>query len=311
MTVISEEANFMEAESGRNSPSSFPHSGNLVEVTSTHMNFIMPDELLSGWNTFRYSNESHNVHFFILEKFPVYEGEQKNIEHWRTKIAPVFQDAMDLINEGKVGEGFAEFARLPVWFPQVIFTGGVGLVSPGETAQTTIQLDPGVYVMECYVKTNGRFHAVDGMVTQFTVKEESSSATPPKKTTLNMTLSSDKGIEIDGKLRPGMHTIAVHFKDQEVYGNGVGHDVNLVKLEDDVSLEALESWMNWVDPNGMETSTVPSSVTFLGGVQEMPAGNTAYITTVLKPGRYAMISEVPDASSKGLLKTFTIPSGRD
>ena len=308
--AASEEGLSLETISGKNSPSAFSHSGNLVEVTSTHMNFIMPDELLSGWNTFRYNNQSHNVHFFLFEKMPVYEGEQKTIEHYETEIAPVFQAVMDLINQGKVGEGFAEFANLPAWATQVVYTGGMGLVSPGETAQTAVRLEPGVYVMECYGKTNGTFHSVSGMVTQFIVTEEASSATPPKKTTLNMTLSSDKGIEIEGELRPGLHTIAVHFEDQVVHEHALGHDVNLVKLEDDTDLEELENWMNWVNPSGLETSTLPASVTFLGGVQEMPAGNTAYLTMVLKPGRYAWISEVPNTSSKGMLRTFTIPAAK-
>lgn len=310
MTVTPEEAKLIEVASGKNTPAAFPHSGNLVEVTSTHMNFIMPDEIPSGWTSFRYQNRSHNTHFFLIEKMPVFEGEQKTIEDYEAEIAPVFQDAMDLINEGRVGEGFAQFAHLPAWSSLVVYTGGAGLTAAGETSQITQYLEPGVYVMECYVKTNGIFHSYDGMVKQFIVSEESSNASAPKKITLNMTLSSEGGIEVEGTLRPGLHTIAVHFKDQVVHEHALGHDVHLVKLEDDTNLGTLENWMNWVDPNGLETSTIPASATFLGGVQEMPAGNTAYLTMVLKPGRYAWVSEVPAPSSKGMLKTFTIPSGK-
>ncbi|AHM58695.1 hypothetical protein D770_02115 [Flammeovirgaceae bacterium 311] len=289
-----------------NSPVAYSNTGNVVEVQTEHMNFIMPDEIPSGWTTFRYQNSSHKTHFFLLEKMPVFEGEQKGIEDYEEQIAPVFQNAMDLINEGKVDEGFAEFARFPAWASQIIYTGGVGLVAPGETAQVTLRLDPGLYVIECYVKTNGRFHSVDGMVKEMLVTEASSNALPPKKSTLHMTLSSTGGIEIEGKLRPGLHTIAVHFKDQVVHEHALGHDVHLVKLADDTNLEELEAWMNWINPHGLET---PAPATFLAGVQEMPAGNTAYLSMVLKPGRYAWISEVPNASSKGMLKTFTIPAG--
>lgn len=303
--VKPEEINPVNPAYGRNSPASFPNYGNVVEVQTEHMNFIMPDEILSGWTTFRYHNESHKTHFFLLEKMPVFEGDQKGIEAYKEQIAPVFQDAMDLINEGKITEGFAEFNRLPAWASQVVYTGGMGLVAPGETAQTTLHLDPGLYVMECYVKTNGRFHSVDGMVKEITVTEESSYASPPKKPTLYMTISSEGGIEIEGKLRPGLHTIAVNFKDQVVHENALGHDVHLVKLDRDTNLEGLEGWMNWINPQGLET---PAPATFLGGVQEMPAGNTAYLHMVLKPGRYAWISEVPNPSSKGMLRTFTIPA---
>lgn len=298
----------IHAAYGRNTPASIPDKGNVVEVKTKHMNFIMPDEIPSGWTTFRYHNESHNTHFFLLEKMPVFNGEQMGIEDYEAEIAPVFQDALDLINEGKVAEGFAEFERLPAWASQVIYTGGMGLVAAGETAQTTLRLDPGLYVIECYVKTNGRFHSVDGMVKEVIITEESSNASPPKRHTLQMTLSSEGGIEIEGKLRPGLHTIAVHFKDQVVHEHALGHDVHLVKLFDDTNMEELEAWMNWINPQGLET---PAPATFLGGVQEMPAGNTAYITIVLKPGRYAWISEVPESSSKGMLKTFSIPAGQN
>ena len=192
---------------GSNTPASFPDYGNLVEVTTKHMNFIMPEEIPSGWTTFRYHNESHNTHFFLLEKMPEFQGEQMGIKDYEAEIAPVFQDALDLINEGKVAEGFAEFERFPAWASQVIYTGGMGLVAAGETAQTTLRLNPGLYVIECYVKTNGRFHSVDGMVKEVKVTEESSNASPPKKHTLQMTLSSKGGIEIEGNLRPWLPLI--------------------------------------------------------------------------------------------------------
>jgi hypothetical protein len=44
----------------------------------------------------------------------------------------------------------------------------------------------------------------------------------------------------------------------------------------------------------------------MGGVNDMPGGSTGYFTATLDPGNYALISEVPDASGKNLLKQFTI-----
>ena len=46
---------------------------------------------------------------------------------------------------------------------------------------------------------------------------------------------------------------------------------------------------------------------FLGGVQEMPAGYTAYVTFRLEPGqKYGIVGEVPDPQSKGFFTTFTV-----
>lgn len=275
-----------------------PVFGNLVEVKTTGMNFILPDEIPSGWTTFRYSNESPFTHFMLIDKLPVYNGKQITYADYEN-IPPVFRDAMDLINDGKTDEGFAEFSRLPEWFPQVIFSGGVGLVSPGETAQTTVFVKPGTYVIECYVKTDGVFHP---MTRQLDVKEYLSNKNPPAPT-LNMAVSREGGIEMPETPRAGLHTIAVQFKDQGPHEHFLGHDVHLVRLEKDTNLDELNSWMTWTTPNGLNT---PAPVKFLGGAQEMPEGNTAYITVNLKPGNYAWVAEVPNPGSKNMLKTFTV-----
>lgn len=291
--------NTAEASTLHNAPVPKANAGNLVEVKTEHMNFIMPEEIPSGWNTFRYQNNSQLPHFISLVKLPVFEGEQKTFEHFM-ELSTVFVDAMNLINSGNKEEGFAEFDRLPEWSSEMNYTGGVGLVSGGETAQTTVYLSPGVYVAECYVKTNGQFHP---MANQFIVSEKPSNASPPKPT-LHMEISKDRGIELKEEPTKGVHTIALHFKDQNVYENFVGHDVHLVKIEKDTDLEALDNWMNWTEVKGLNT---PAPAVFLGGAQQMAAGNTAYFTVVLEPGDYAWISEVPSPASKGLFKTFTVP----
>ncbi len=275
-----------------------PVFGNLVEVKTTGMNFILPEEIPSGWTTFRYSNESPLTHFMLVDKLPVVEGKQITYADFGN-IPPVFRDAMDLINKGKAEEGFAEFSRLPSWFSEIIFSGGVGLVSPGETAQTTIYVEPGTYVVECYVKTGGIFHP---MTKQVIVKESSLSQSPPTST-LDLAISREGGIEMPSEVKAGLQTIAVHFKDQGPHEHFLGHDVHLVKLEQHTDLEKLNSWMTWTIPDGLNT---PAPVKFLGGAQEMPAGGTAYITVDLKPGNYAWIAEVPDPQSKNMLKTFTV-----
>jgi len=169
---------------------------------------------------------------------------------------------------------------------------------------------PGVYVLECYVKTGGLFHSYNpapdqyGMVHQFTVTEEASTGTEPTPT-VELSISTSKGIEAPESVKAGEQTIAVHFVDQIVHENFVGHDVHLARLEDDTDLEKLGKWMNWASPDGLET---PAPAEFLGGTNELPAGQTGYFTVTLEPGRYAWISEVPAPESKGMLKTFEVPA---
>lgn len=280
-----------------------PHQGNMVMVETEHMDFKLPGEIMSGWTTFRYKNNSHHTHFFLLEKMPEVDGDQKDLDDYFKEVVPVFDDAMALINDGNEGDGLAEFANLPTWSFLREYIGGVGLLGPGQTGQTMQYLEPGLYIMECYVKTAGRFHTSDGMAAEFVVKEEKSKAKPPKPT-LRLNISND-GYKLKGHTRPGVHVMEVHYEDQTVYGNFVGHDVNLVKIEDGVrSVDAINDWMNWIDVDGLNTS---APATFLGGVEEMPAGNTAYVTFRLEPGQtYGIVAEIPDPISNGFFTTFTV-----
>jgi hypothetical protein len=229
----------------------------------------------------------------------------KTLADSKKEVIPVFQKAMDSINADKLDAGMAVFGELPPWFSEIKFLGGSGLIAPGKTAETSFHIDTGLYVIECYVKMkDGTFHSALGMVAQIVVTSDKQESDIPTATA-NISISSTAGIESEN-FQAGKNIIAVHFKDQVAHENFLGHDVHLAKLNSPNAVKELESWMNWVNPEGFISPT-PESFTFLGGTQEMPAGSTAYFTVNLEPGDYALIAEVPDASKKKMLKTFSIP----
>ncbi|MCB0432650.1 MAG: hypothetical protein KDD18_06445 [Mangrovimonas sp.] len=274
---------------------------NVIDVVTRSMEFQSVDTIPSGWNTFKYQNLSNETHFFLLDRYP----EGKTIENTLAEVAPVFGSGMDLINEGKAEEGFAEFAKLPAWYGDIVFSGGSGLIAPKHTSLTTVKLDPGYYIMECYVKMpNGKFHTLMGMAKALIVTEEDSGNTPPEAT-VNITLSGEEGISYNAPISKGKQVFSVYVKDQKPHENFIWHDLNLVKLNDLANEDELEAWMNWADPKGLITPA-PNGVTFLGGVNDMPAESIGYFTVDLEPGRYAFISEVPNTKSKGLFKTFEV-----
>jgi hypothetical protein len=247
------------------------------------------------------------VHFALIARYPGDRG----VDAHQNAVAPVFQEGMDLLNAGKPDAAMEAFGRLPEWFGDIVFIGGPGLIAAGEVAQTTVYLEPGTYVLECYVKTNGVFHSYNpnpdayGMVHEITATEESNGA-PAPEADVAITLSSERGIEVDGSVEPGTHTVAVHFEDQTAHEHFLDHDVHLVRLDAETDLAALATWMDWSQPTGLETS---APAAFLGGLHEMPAGETGYFTVDLAPGqRYAWIAEVPSPDEKGMLKPFTVPS---
>jgi hypothetical protein len=274
---------------------------NVIEIITEDMDFQMPDTIRSGWNTFRYKNLSPQIHFFLIDKYP----EGKTSEDAEKLVAPVFDSAMKLIREGKTEEGYAEFAKLPEWFSEVVFVGGSGLLSPNQTGETTLNLEPGKYIIECYVKMgNGVFHTSMGM-TKDLVVSATDSGNKALTSDIDITISSTEGIVFNDSISSGKHIFSVLYKDQITHENFVGHDINLVKLEEGANLEELENWMNWANPNGL-MDPGPKAVTFIGGVNDLPDGDTGYFAANLEPGNYALISEVPNASSKNMLRTFKV-----
>ncbi|MCJ7814796.1 MAG: hypothetical protein MUP31_01965 [Xanthomonadales bacterium] len=272
-----------------------------IEIVTENMNFKMLDEISSGWHTFRYSNQSDQTHFFLLEKYP----QGKTLKDAKKEVFPVFQEGMDFIFNGEPEEGVAAFGNLPPWYSQVVLSGGSGLISPWTTSETTLKLAPGYYVVECYVKMpNGTFHSVVGMAAALVVSSE---VAPELQITpdVNIAISSTVGIVFDDNIHKGKQTFSVFFKDQVVHENFVGHDVNLVKYDDGADLKVLEKWMNWANPMGL-ISPSPEGFTFLGGVNDMPAGSTGYFTAELEPGNYAFVAEVPNSLGKNMLKTFVV-----
>ncbi len=278
--------------------------GAVVEVIARGLQFIAPEEVPSGWTTFRFRNESGMTHFAMIERLPDGYG----IRDQQEQVAPIFQQGMDLLNAGDADGAMAKFGELPEWFGRVVFMGGPGLTGPGQISEVTVFLEPGTYLLECYVKTNGVFHSYNpapdayGMVHQFQVTEAVSPAGEPDAD-IRITLSGERDIEVVGDTTPGEHVAQVVFEDHKIYENFAGHDVHLVRLEDDTDLSQLATWMDWRQPSGLET---PAPALFLGGTNEMPAGQTAYFNISLEPGRYAWIAEVPDPEGKGMLQVFTV-----
>lgn len=274
---------------------------NYVEVITNGMDFEMLDEVKSGWTTFKYINKSYEPHFFILEKMPDTLG----IEIYKKDLFPPFISAFEHFEKGEIETGMKEFEKIPEWFYKVELAGGVGLTSKKTTAKSTLFLEPGTYVMECYVRMpNGMPHAVMGMVKELKVSKESNSNIPPKAE-YTISISSENGISFIDSLKAGNHILLAKFEDQKQYEHLMGHDVNLVKIENDSLKTTLNNWLNTVDFKAFRTP-VPEGLLFLGGVEDLPAGKTGYFEVTLEKGNYVLISEIPNAVERKMIKPFSV-----
>jgi len=277
---------------------------NVVTIRAVGKTFEGPDELPSGWTTFRFENASNMLHFGIIDVPPP----DVSIEDFDV-LTDLFQQAMDAMNAGDEETTNALFASFPAWTSQLGRMGGPGFLSAGLVGETTVYLEPGEYIMECYIKSAGIFHTTRpapgeyGMLLPFTVTRQPNGATEPEA---NVTVSiSNNGYAITGgELRRGDNQIRVEFAEQQALPSFTGNDIHVVRVTDADSLAKTGAWMDWRSPEGLED---PPPAVFLGGVNDMPAGSTAYFNVNLEAGDYAFIAEVPDPLSMGLVLPFSIP----
>ena len=274
-------------------------SAGVVEVTTAEdapddFAFVAPAQLASGWTTFRMTNTGEQPHFMILWKLP--EGVEFADY---AEFGRMFQEEYGHYFGGEATQDEmigSIVAGLPEWFGELRGMGGVALTSPGLTAETTVLLEPGDYVMECYVVTpEGEFHGSLGMLRPLIVTEENTGLEPPEAD-VHVTLSN-YAMETEGELSAGEHVIAVHATED---AEGIIlHDVNLARLSADASLEEVGSWMSWID-----ALRAPAPAEFLGGADHLAGGSTSYFRVSLEPGRYAFVSE--GFATQGMVHEFTV-----
>lgn len=268
----------------------------VVEVTAKDFSFLVVDEIPSGWTTFNFNNSGHAPHFFLLNKIP----DSISFEIYHKEVTKPFDIVFDSIKAGKSKEDAIAMlvGTIPQWyFTSVKQMGGTGIIDRGKVSQITLKLEPGTYVMECYIKEKGVFHTALGMIKPITVTKEVSNSKPPE-TNMDITITNTK-YETKGEVKPGINTIAVHFNEQPEVG--LGNDVHLIKVNNENDISKAMDWLDWMNVEGLEP---PAPVEFFGGSQELPVGYTSYFTVDIKPGNYAWLAE--STAINGLVKTFIV-----
>ena len=268
----------------------------VIEVAARDFAFEAPAEIASGWTTFRFRNLGAQEHFMSLARLP----DGKTVDDYINDVAAgAFGVAMDPYYKGEVELSSALetlVSLIPEWFGQMVFSGGPGLLSPGRAEDVTLNLEPGDYVMECYVKTpDGVFHSALGMMAGLTVTNVSTGAAEPEAD-FEVTLANYV-IEAPDRVAAGAHTIRVRVI--QAPEGLLKHDVHLLRVTDETDLGAVVPWMSWID--GMKA---PAPATFVGGFEQLEAGHSGYLSLDLEPGNYAWISEA--YADRGMVKEFVV-----
>jgi hypothetical protein len=273
-----------------------PVSPPVVEVAARDFAFEAPAEIASGWTTLRFQNLGAQEHFMSLSRLP----DGKTLDDYIAEVAAgAFGVAMDPYYKGEVELASALEtlgSLIPAWFGDIVFSGGPGLLTPGLAEDVTVDLEPGSYVLECYVKTpDGMFHSALGMIAGLTVTSAENGASEPEAD-FDVTLANYV-IEAPDRVAAGPHTIRVRVI--QAPEGLLKHDVHLLRVTEETDLGAVVPWMSWID--GMKA---PAPATFVGGMEQLEAGHSGYLSVDLEPGSYAWISEA--YADRGMMKEFVV-----
>ncbi len=284
-------------KTGANGASADPE---IIEITALHHAFRAPDEIPSGWVTYRVNNErAEEIHEVSLALLP----DGKTQEDYLEEVIPVWENVWERIHTGEIDEQ-AEAVQLanevlPEWNREVRYVRARGLISPARSTMNTQYLEPGNYALSCWLKSaDGQLHISHGMSRPLTVTEQKSEGTAP---VADVGLSiSDGEIKNEGTLQRGTQTIALRMSGENAHDN-----VHLVRMAEDTDLAAVSSWMNWYSAGGLQA---PAPAEFLGGVHtygHRSPDNRAYFTVEnVEPGRYAWLVQAP--AGEKLWEIFTV-----
>jgi hypothetical protein len=180
----------------------------------------------------------------------------------------------------------------------LVDVGGPNAPDPGSESDATFDLQPGNYVVLCYVDIPDHVpHFMKGMVHPLKVVASNTPAAPEPTADATVTLS-DYAFTMSGKLSPGKHTIKIVNKGPQE------HEIELARIAPGKTAKDLLNWI--AKPEG------PPPGNALGGAAGAVAGTTSYITVDLTPGNYSFICFVPDAKDKkphvehGMIKDFKV-----
>jgi hypothetical protein len=225
----------------------------VVRVTGEDFKFDAPDIIPAGLTEFRFLNKGPSLHHMAILKL----SGGKTVDDLNAALS-------------KPGPP-------PSWVKEL---GGPNAAAPGLESNATVNLEPGNYVLICFVDLGGPPHFVKGMVRALRVVPAKGANAPKPKADITATLA-DYNFQLSSPIRPGKHTIRVH---------NVGaqhHEIQVVQLVPGASLADFMKWM--------QTMQGPPLGKALGGVAGLEPGMSQYFSADFVAGNYVLICFLPDA----------------
>ena len=248
-----------------------------MTFTATEHSFAGPDSLPAGWTRIRLRNQGSQFHHLLLTKL----AEGKSLADFTAAVQANQSPGPDLLTEN----------------------GGVNILSPGTDGTVVVNLQPGTYVISCFVNDLGDPqqvpHAAKGMVKQLTVTAARGAAAQPRST-----------VTVDGTEFSFTITPDITAGTQTIRFNNVGqqhHELQLIQLDPGKTVDDFVAAFGPDAPSGAPPAKA------LGGVAGLEARDHAYFQAQFSAGNYAFVCFQSDVtgdgaphSTKGMVQEFTV-----
>ena len=256
-----------------------PHAAapRVVTITATDYAFGVPDSIPAGLTTFRLVNQGKELHHASLVRL----RDGKTIADFRAGIAAAMKN----------------HTPPPAWMG---FAGGPNALTPGDTGTATQMLEPGSYLLVCWIPSaDGTPHIMKGMMHPFVVSPgvEPAAAESPADLSIKLT---DYDFQLSQPLTAGTRVVQVENTGTQA------HEVAITALSPGKTLQDFIAW-----EQGGEKGPLPTG-RWLGGVSILDAGGHVRFTTTFAPGSYLLLCFWPDAKDgkphimHGMAKQITI-----
>ncbi len=251
--------------------SSSAAAANVVTITAKDFSFDAPARLPAGITVVRIVNQGREMH----------------------------QVAFVRLTGGKTAADLAASMKQPGPPPAwAISAGGPNAAVPGASAEATVTLEPGNYVLLCEIPSSDQVpHMMKGMVSPLLVTAESNGVSSEPQSDITLSLS-DYTFSLSSPIASGAHTIRVENHGLQ------DHETVLIRLAPG---KTAKDMLAWVDKQVGPPPGVP-----LGGNTGIATGAHTFFTSDFTPGRYALMCFLPDMRDgkphvvHGMVKEFTV-----
>ena len=248
---------------------------------------------------------SSTMHETRAARIPVVTVHAKDFAFDAPKSIPAGQTSFKLVNDGKAlhhmsimkleqGKTFADLqAAMKVQGPPpkwIVAVGGPNAAVPGGSVEATLNLEPGNYVIACFIPSPGdpTPHMMKGMIQPLTVSpaggvtQAGSASIETPKPDVHLVLK-DYGFVFSKPLHAGKNVIHVMNEGPQE------HEAIFIKLAPGKHVADFNAWAT---TGGMKG---PPPAMPVDGMAGMAKGRTGIFTANLTPGTYALTCFAPDA----------------